>query len=570
MAEKFNKRLLSVMLAEWKWIGGYIYRYKITVAVYIVLGLVASGISVVTAVASKYLIDAVLTKDSPVLIRSAAAVASMMICQILFQALSSRVTAVLSTRVGTQLRDEMFSRVVRADWEKIGSFHSGELLNRLEGDVNAVASGVTNYIPAVISKALTFVLSFAVVLYYDRVMALIALMSAPFFALSSRFLTVAVRKYSKETRETNGRVLSFSEEALRGLQTVKTFDLTVRMIGLFRDLTASYREVRLKYEKFNIIMTAVVSFLGMMVSCACYGWAVYRLWQGLITVGTMMLFLQISGSLSSSFSGLTSLAPSAVSIATSAGRIMEITGFESEKDADGARAEEVLSGPACGAEIRVENVSFNYSGTGRTVLKDITLDARPGERIAVIGGSGNGKTTLLKLLLGLLRPSSGKLTLSYCGEEFSVSDSTRRFFSYVPQEATLFSGTLEFNLRLAAPDADDESLRKALRLACMDAFVDSQPDGLAFEVGENGGNLSKGQQQRLLIARALLKDAPVLLLDEATSALDPDTERAVLTNIMKDDPNRTVILTTHKKSVLSYCTRVLRISADGSLAPAER
>ncbi|MBQ1552515.1 MAG: ABC transporter ATP-binding protein, partial [Clostridia bacterium] len=389
-------------------------------------------------------------------------------------------------------------------------------------------------------------------------------------ALSSRLLTVAVRKYSKETRETNGRVLSFSEESLRGLQTVKTFDLTVRMIGLFRDLTASYREVRLKYEKFNIIMTAVVSFLGMMVSCACYGWAVYRLWQGLITVGTMMLFLQITGSLSSSFSGLASLAPSAVSIATSAGRIMEITGFESEKDADGARAEEVLSGPACGAEIHADNVSFNYSGTGHTVLKDITLDARPGERIAVIGGSGNGKTTLLKLLLGLLRPSSGSLTLSYGGEEFSVSDSTRRFFSYVPQEATLFSGTLEFNLRLAAPGSDDESLRKALKLACMDAFVDSQPDGLVFEVGENGGNLSKGQQQRLLIARALLKDAPVLLLDEATSALDPDTERAVLTNIMKDDPNRTVILTTHKKSVLSYCTRVLRISADGSLAPAER
>lgn len=570
MGKRLDKRLLSTILAEWKWIGGYINRYKGTVAVYIVLGLTSSVFGVGTAVASKFLIDSVLTRDAPVLIKSAIALFVMMTCQILFQALSSRVTAVMSTRVGTELRDEMYSRFVRADWEKIGAYHSGELLNRLEGDVKTVAAGVTGYIPNLFSKSLMFILSFAVVFHYDKVMALLALLSAPFLALSSRFLAKAVRRYSQETRETNGRVLSFSEESLRSLQTVKTFDLTTRFIGLFRELTAKYREVQLRYEKFNILMTLVISLIGMVVSCACYGWGAYRLWQGAITVGTMTLFLQITGSLSSSFSGLASLAPGAISIATSAGRIMDITAFESEKDADGERALGMLSHSEGGVSVRAENVSFSYSGNDRAVLKNVCFDAQPGERVAIIGGSGNGKTTLLKLLLGLLRPTEGCLSVGTQDEELLISDSTRRFFSYVPQEATLFSGSIEFNLRLASPDADEERLREVLKLACLDDFVSSLPDGLGSQVGENGGNLSKGQQQRLLIARALLRDAPVLLLDEATSALDPQTERTVMTNIMKDDPKRTIILTTHKKSVLAYCTRVCRIDAEGSLEATEQ
>lgn len=567
MKKRIDKNLLLTMLREWKWIAGYIVKYRTTIFVYIFLGILASVISVGGAVASKFLIDAVMTKERAVLVRSAAAVVSLMVSQILFQALSSRITAVLSTRVGIELRNEIFSHVVRAEWEKIGAFHSGELLNRLEGDVSTVASGVISFIPSAFSKALTFVLSFVVVLYYDRVMAVLALLGAPFFVLSSRFLVKTIRRFNKETREMNGKVLSFSEEALQNLQIIKSFDLISQYIGLFRELTERYRSVRLKYEKFNILMTMVLSFLGLLVSYACYGWAVYRLWQGLITVGTMTLFLQISGSLTSSFSSLASLAPQLVSISTGAGRVMEITAYASEQDADREKARALLDKAASGVTIKAESVTFSYTGSDSRVLEDVTITVTPGERLAIVGRSGNGKTTFLRLLLGLLRPTSGTVTLEAGGETLPLSDSTRRFFSYVPQESSLFSGTVAQNLRLVAPQATDEELLRALRLACMEEFILSQPGRLNCPVGENGANLSRGQLQRILIARALLRDAPVLLLDEATSALDPDTEARVLTNLMTADPRKTVILTTHRQSVLAHCTRVCRITSEGRLVP---
>ena len=301
MSGRITPDLLRTMLREWKWIFGYIRRYKLTVLAYVLFGVLASVMGVGGSVAGKYLIDAVIAKDRYVLTRAAAAVIALLILNVLLQALISRITAVLSTRVDNELRNEIFAHVVRAKWEKIGAFHSGELLNRLEGDVSAVSAGVIGFIPNAFNRLLTFILSFAVVLYYDRVMALLALLSAPFFVLSSRFLVKTIRTYNRESREMNGRVLSFSEESLRNLQVIKSFDLIREYIGMFREVTEKYRAVRLKYEKFNILMTMVLSLLGIAVSYACYGWAVYRLWQGVITVGTMTLFLQISGSLTSSF-----------------------------------------------------------------------------------------------------------------------------------------------------------------------------------------------------------------------------------------------------------------------------
>lgn len=567
MRNRIDKNLLSAMLREWEWIFSYIKRYKGTIVLYILFGMIAAVMSVGSTVASKFLIDAVISKDRTVLMRSAAVAIALLILQVLFQAVTSRITSVLSTRIDNELRNDIFAHVVRARWEKIGTFHSGELLNRLEGDVSTVASGVINFIPSAFSKSVTFLLSFAVVLHYDSVMAFLALLSAPFFVLSSRFLVKTIRAFNKQARDMNGKVLSFSEECLRNLQIIKAFDLIKEYTNLFKELTEKYREVRLKYEKFNIIMTMVLSLLGIVVSYACYGWAVYRLWQGIITVGTMTLFLQISGTLTSSFSSLASLAPSMVSISTSAGRIMEITRFETETDENRDRAQALLENAVNGVTLEIKNMSFAYADAGENVLNDVSVTVRPGERVAVIGRSGNGKTTLLKILLGLVSPGEGSVQLAVNGERITISDSTRRFFSYVPQESAVFSGTVADNLRMAAPDASDETLIQALRLACMDEFISSQPEKLNFRLEENGDNLSHGQLQRLLIARAVLRDAPIVLFDEATSALDAQTEAQVLSNLMREDPHRIFILTTHRKSVLEHCTQIYTVTETGRLLP---
>ena len=567
MKRRFDLRLLRTILGEWKWIFGYIKRYRLTILLYILFGLIATLMSVGGTVASKYLVDAVMDRDRTVLLRSAAAAISLLAAQVVFHAMSSRVTAVISTRVGNELRNEIYARVVRARWEQIGVYHSGELLNRIEGDVSAVASGVIHFIPNVFSKSLLFVLLLGVVLYYDAVMAVLALLSSPFFALSSRFLVRTIRKYNTEVRVVNGEVLSFSQESLRNVQIIKAFDLVEQYIERFRAVTEKYRSVKLRYEKFSILMTMVFSLLGIVVGYACYGWAAYRLWQGLITVGTMTLFLQVSGSLNSTFSALASLAPGAVSIATSAGRIMELTRFETESDVDRARAESVLAAADHGVTLCVEDLTFRYADGDKNVLENVRFTARPGDRIAIVGSSGNAKTTFLKLLLGLLRPVGGKAYICAGGKTVPISDSTRRFFAYVPQEDHLFSGTVAENLRAVAPTATDGDLYSALRLTCMEEFILAQPEKLERRIGENGGTLSQGQLQRLSIARALLRNAPILLLDEATSALDAETERSVLERILLEKDDRIIIVTTHRKSVLQYCDAVWRVNADGSLLP---
>ena len=399
-------------------------------------------------------------------------------------------------------------------------------------------------------------------------MALIALMGAPFLFLSSRFLVKTIRKYNKKSRELNGEILSYSEESMQNIQIIKAFDLTKQYIERFKFILENYRKMRLEYEKFSICMTIVLSLIGVVVSYSCYGWGIYRLWQGAITYGTMTLFIQISSVLTSSFSSLASLAPTAVAIATAAGRIMEVTEFDVENDSDREQAEKVLEASGNnGLKLVMKDVAFKYGEKENEVLKSISLSVLSGETVALIGPSGEGKTTVLKLLLGLIMPTSGEIYLEAGnGESVKVSDSTRRFFSYVPQSVNIFSGTIAENLRMVKPDAAEAELFSALECADLASFVRSLPEGLNTQIGERGTKLSQGQLQRLAIARALLRESKIMLLDEVTSSLDMDTEARVLENIMKTSPDRICIVTTHRESMLKYCNRVYKIAADGELS----
>lgn len=569
---KIDLNLIRTMAKEWKWILGYVNRYKGSIALYVIIGVVATVMSLGSSVASKYLIDAVIGRKDSVILKYVCLVIGLAVFQILFQACASWITAVISTKTNNEMRNEIYTHVITSDWEEINGFHSGDLLNRIEGDVASVSSGVINFIPSVFTRSLQFIGSLGIVLYYDKTMAFLALLSAPFLALSSRFLIRTMRKYNKKSRELNGKVLSFSEESLRNIQVIKAFDLTKQYIDNFKEVIENYRFMKLKYEKFSVVMTLTLSAIGLCVSYLCYGWGVYRLWQGAISVGTMTLFLQISGSLTTSFSSLASLAPSAVSIATSAGRIMEVTQYSKEQDADKEKAVSMLKkSKEKGVEVVAKDVSFTYRDGNEAVLKNISFNVAPGETIGFVGPSGEGKTTILKLLLGLVQVSGGRLFIKGAdAEELDISDSTRRFCSYVPQGMSVFSGTIAENLRLICADASDEKLMQVLKSADLYDFVMSLPDGINSVIGEGGTNLSQGQAQRIAIARALLRDSKILIMDEATSALDIETEIRVLENIMVSDPTRAVVITTHRESMLRYCDRVYRIDSDGVLVQIKK
>ncbi len=555
------------MIKEWKWIMKYVKKYRLMCFIYILFGFIATVMSLYVSVASKYLIDSVVSHVKEQLITSAAIVIGFTVFQFIFTSVSSWITAKVNSKVDNEIREEIYSHIVTADWQEIRKYHSGDLINRLEKDASTVSSGVIGFFPSVVTRLVQFIGSLAIVLYYDKTMAVLALFSAPFFFLTSRLMIKTIRKYSKETRKINGDVLSYSEESVQNVQIIKAFDLTKDYISNFSSLLNTYRKTRLEYERFNILMTLVFSVIGMIVSYFCYGWGVYRLWQGAITYGTMTLFLQISGTLSSSFNSLASLAPTAISVATSAGRIMEITSFKREQDAQREKALEIIDKALnTGVTIEFKNVSFQYHDAEEPVLKNIDFKILPGETVAFIGASGEGKTTLFKLILGLLEPTEGEIIFTTAqGESINVSDSTRRFCSYVPQDIGVFSGSIEDNLRIVKFDATEDELKNVLQQAELTSLIDSLPQGIKTELDENGVNFSQGQLQRLAIARSLLRKSLVLLMDEATSALDAQTESRVLENIMVSEPTQLRIITTHRPSMLKYCKAVYKIMKDGTL-----
>ena len=304
MSKKSYRSLFGDMVTEWKWILRNARRYWWCIVLYAFLGMLGTAMGLAVSVFSKRLIDDVVGHSTGTIVSSALCVVGLALGQIVFNAVTSWITAVIGTRANNEMRTEVFSKVLGGRWEEVSKFHSGDLLNRLEGDVSTVSNGMIGFIPNVIIKALQFFGALGIVLYYDRTMAVLALLSAPILVFSSRYMVRTMRKFSRESRELNGKILSYSEESLRNLQVIKAFDITGQYIKNFKSLLAHYRGVRLKYEKFSVLMTLTLSVIGLVVSYACYGWGVWRLWQGAITFGTMTLFLQLSGTLSASFRDL--------------------------------------------------------------------------------------------------------------------------------------------------------------------------------------------------------------------------------------------------------------------------
>ncbi len=552
---------------EWKWLLHYVSKYRLQIVLYVVIGLVSTAMGLGANVASKYLIDSVVSHNNDTILRSAVFAVALSVTQILVGALISRIATVVGTKISNEIRSNVYEHITFSKWEDIRKYHSGDLLNRIEGDVSSVSSSIVSYIPSVFTKSAQFLGCLIVVLYYDPTMAIFAFMSAPFLVVSSRISAKMVRKYNKQSREMNGKIISFYSESIQNLQTIKAFDLTKRYVEQLRINLELYRKIRLAHDKFTIVMTLCMSVIGLVVAYSCYGWGVYRLWQGAISYGTMTLFLQISGQLTSSFSSLVALLPSAISIATAAGRIMEITDLPLEESRDDEKAEKMAqSADENGITICCDSLTYTYPDGDKPVVSDISFSAAPGETIAFVGPSGEGKTTILRLILGLVEPDSGSVTMkTKDGGEISVSESTRRFCSYVPQGNAVFSGCIADNLRIVRPEATDDEIINVLKTADAWSFVEKLPDGIYTLISEKGVNFSEGQVQRLSIARAILRDAPLIVMDEATSALDAATEETVLANMMKAYPNRTRVITTHRPSMLRYCTRVYRINKNGNI-----
>ena len=551
--KKIKEGFLRELVQEAKWMYTYIRRYRGTVLIHLIFGVAAILMGLGTSVASKYLIDAVTGYETGRIGTAAGCMIGMLIGNLLFSSLNARIGAIINIKVQNEIQAEVYRHILDTDWESLEQYRSGDLMHRLTGDVGTICSGVTGFVPSLISNTVRFVGALLIMLYYDPTMALIALIGIPAAVLCSRSLVRKMRGHNKKMKEISSDVMSFYEDSLSNLTSIKAFDITGDYYHKMTDLQNVYRGEYLSYNQFSVRTSAAVSLMGMLVSAGCFGWGVYRLWSGAISFGSMTLFLQLASALSSAFSALIGMVSTAISISTSAGRIMEIVQMPSEqvdREKDFRGCNDI--------SLRLDGVEFSYQN-GEPVLKETDLKAAPGELVVLTGPSGEGKTTLLRMMLGLIRPKNGSAVLCRGEECVPLSSATRTAFAYVPQGNSMFAGTIAEELRLTCPDASDEELWEVLKIACAEDFVRKLPEGMNYRIGGRGKSLSEGQSQRLAVARALLRGAPILLLDEATSALDEQTEQKLLDNLMHCGRVNTCIFATHRPGVMIACDRQYRV-----------
>ena len=556
LLRRWREGTFGELLEDWRWILAHTKRYKWAVACYLVLGVASASLGLVSAVASKYAIDIITGYQTSRLGAMAAVMVASALASLLLRSLVSRVSAKVSIFVSNDIQASVFDKVLDADWLALSRYSSGDLLSRFNSDVSTVAGNAISWLPNLLVSLYTFIATFFVILYYDRVMALIALASAPFLLVSSRYLLGRMRRHNQRMKELGSQLMAYEVETFYNVDTIKSFGIMGQYGRGLRQRQETFQKASLDYNLFSIKTDAAISLLGSAVQLAGFGHCLYLLWSGKIVYGTMTLFLSQSAKLSSTFSSLVGVVPAFLTSSVSARRIRELTELPKEPHIPDSGLDR--HGKE-GFAVRMEDVHFGYD-PAEPVLMGSAFHAEPGEIVALVGPSGEGKTTMIRLILGLVRPDRGRVFLrTGAGLEAEVNAETRHLFSYVPQGNTILSGTIADNLRMVKEDATNQELEEALRLACAWEFVSRMPEGVHSSVGERGRVLSEGQAQRLAIARAVLKDAPVLLLDEATSALDVATERQVLRNLMTGRPNRTVIVTTHRPSVLGMCRRVYRI-----------
>ena len=545
------------ILDDWRWIFGYSKKYKGAIVYYTVLGILSSTMSLVSAVAGKFMIDIITGYHTEslwilIVVTLGSAAFSLTVGNFL-----SRVSLKLSIRVGNEIQADIFDKIIDSDWLALSGYRNGDLLSRFDSDVSTISSNAVSWIPNVIISIYNFIATFVVIWHYNRVMSLLAFATAPVSLLMSRFMIRKQREYAKKTREMGSKMTTFEVETFYNMDTIKAFGISDLFSRGLRDWQERYKEITLAYNMFSIKTSVLMSITGMAVQYTAFGYCLWLLWTRQISYGTMTLFLSQRSRMQSSFSSMVSMIPGFLNTSVSAHRIREICSLPKETHTEVGEA--FLSRASEGLSVKMTDVSFSYV-SGTPVITDSDFHADPGEIIALIGPSGEGKTTMIRLILGLILPQKGTVDL-VCGdgERFTAGADLRRLFSYVPQGNTILSGTIAENLRMVREDATDEELEEALRAACAWEFVEKMPGQLNAEVGERGRGLSEGQAQRISIARALLRRAPVLLLDEATSALDVQTERRVLRSIMQRDPHQTCIVSTHRPSVLNLCERVYRV-----------
>ena len=472
--------------------------------------------------------------------------------RIAFQSCISYVESKAEIKIANSLRQREFDKLMhlKSDYRK--HWHSGDLVNRMQSDVSAVASSIGRVIPNLTGAVLKFSAAFAYMLVLEARLAWLLVLVIPVGVFGGRFVLRRTRALTLAVREGDGKVQSHVQESIQHLPVIQGLEYGANSSSELEMIQDDFYSKIMRRTRFSIvarILTALAFSLGYAIA---FLWGVRGIWLGSVSFGLMTAFLQLVGQIQRPLLEMSEQLPSLFHCSASIDRLMEIEAMPGEEEGEALMMDGI-------AGVRLENLSFHYPDGEEMIFDNFSHDFKPGSRTAVIGETGIGKSTLIKLLMSLLQADSGKITLyDLKGDCAEASSRTRCNMVYVPQGNTLFSGSIRENLLMGKPDADESQMREALHRAAAD-FVDRMPEGLDSQCFEAGGGLSEGQAQRIVIARALLRPGSILLLDEFSSALDPETEELLLERLNDGSSDKTMIFITHRERVADYCDSILRL-----------
>ncbi|MGE5403944.1 MAG: ABC transporter ATP-binding protein [Candidatus Saccharibacteria bacterium] len=552
LKKELNKTWASII-----WVYNYSRPFWPGILAILVLGVVDSLGRVVIAIASKNMIDYAVKGDLKLAAFAAGGFGILVLILMGSGIISSLVSVKTSEAMSNNMRQQIFQQLTDTEWLRLSSYHSGDLITRMTSDIGVITNVVVSVIPGMVALAVQFTAAFFTLLHYEPKLAILAFFLGPVAVLFSRVWGRTLKRYNTHIMESESNYRSYIQESLQNLMIIKVFQLEDYSREALQDLHQKRMFWVIRRNRFNLGASATLGFGFWVGYFTAFCWGAYRLSQKAISFGTLTAFLQLVQQIQNPFVGLARTFPQLIAAFASCDRLMELEELDKEDDVPKLEPKEEVG-------LAFQQASFAYPD-GQKVLEKISIRIEPGEIVALTGSSGEGKTTMIRLLLALLRPVEGKVCFIDRNEqEYEVSAATREWVSYVPQGNTLFSGLISTNLRRGKPDATEEEMEQAARTACAWSFVEELPNRFDTVIGEGGLGLSEGQAQRLAIARALLKKAPVLILDEATSALDMVTEIKVLQEIKNLDHNPTCLVITHRPSALKICSRVLRLE-DGML-----
>ena len=539
-----------------KWFNKAVRPYRGSIAVMMLCHVLLAACSVGFVFASKKLVDiAVAVLQGSASASGLWAWASVMIGIVLGRIGLNALKTYFQTRteinLKNRLRCRLFDVLLHLQSDGGAKYHTGDLLNRMQEDVRVVSTAFSSSVPNLLGTSLQFVAAFVFLMILDARLGLLVIVIAPAGILAGRYITSRIKGLTLDIRKSDSQVQSHLQESLQHIALLQTMEYTQTSGASLEGLQGELYGNELRRVRFSILSRVFISLAFQAGNTAAFLWGVFGISHGTVTYGMMTAFLQLVAQIQRPLIEMSSQIPTVIHATASIDRIIDLEALPHEEIAEPV----LLEGTA---GIRVSDVTFAYPDSTANVLDGFSYDFRPGSRTAIVGPTGVGKSTLIRLLLSLLKPQGGSIDVYNNIGIAPVSPATRCNLVYVPQGNSLFSGTIRDNLMMGNPEATEDQMNKALHTAAAD-FVFELPAGIHTQCFEAGGGLSEGQAQRIAIARALLRPGTILLLDEFSSALDAQTETILMERLTSELPDHTMIFITHRDKIIDYCTDILRL-----------